>query len=177
MPADALAQLYVRTGLVRGKTGKLLGVSFRVVLRAAHDQGLPVRIGGVPPHHGPTEIELVDALYDDPLVQQTLSASWPGQAAPGGPIWQRFPVPLRVDAELAEELYVACGVGLRHIELLCGQPGRDHSADCCGCAGEYRCARPAAASPFLRRWRTGPLAQPSADQRNEGSPHRAANLP
>ena len=175
VPADALAQLYVRTGLTAAETGKLLGVSFRVVLRAAHDQGLPVRIGGVPPHHGPTEIELVDALYDDPLVQQTLMRHGLARRAAGGPIWQRFPVPLRVDAELAEELYVACGVGLRHIELLCGQPaetirGLLH-------ARGIPLRPPGGRSPFLRRWRTGPLAQPSADQRNEGSPHRAANLP
>ncbi len=87
VPADALAELYVRAGLTATETGQMLGVSFRTVLRAAHDQGLPVRLGGVPPHRGPTEIELIDALYDDPLVQQALTRHGLARRAAGGPIW------------------------------------------------------------------------------------------
>jgi hypothetical protein len=149
--AEALAELYVRTGLTAAETGQLLGVSYRTVLRTAHDQGLPVRIGGAPPHSGLAEIELIDALYDDPLVRQTLTRYGLPKRPAGGPIWERFPVPLRVDAELAEELYVGCGVGLRHIELLSGQPaetirGLLH-------ARGIRMRPPGGRSPFLRRWR------------------------
>jgi hypothetical protein len=157
VPADALAELYLRSGLTAAETGELLGVSYRVVLRAAHDQGLPVRVGGAPPHSGPAEIELIDALYDDPLVQQALARHGLPRRPAGGPIWQRFPVPLRVDADLAEELYAGCGVGLRHIELLSGQPAET-------IRGLLRARGiplrpPGGRSPFLRRWRTGPPAQ------------------
>jgi hypothetical protein len=73
VPADALAELYVGVGLSAAETGRMLGVPGRVVLRTAHDQGLPVRVGGPEPRRGPTQIELVNALYADPLVQQAMS--------------------------------------------------------------------------------------------------------
>lgn len=72
VPADALIRLYVSAGLSAADTGRLLGVSGQIVLRAAHDEGLPVRVGGPEPSHGPGEIELVEALYADPLVRQAL---------------------------------------------------------------------------------------------------------
>jgi hypothetical protein len=62
------------------------------------------------------------------------------------------PVPARLSADLAEELYVSCGIGVHHIELLTGQP-----------AGSVRKLlhaagvplRPAGGrSPFPRRWRS-----------------------
>ena len=151
VPAAARAQLYARAGLTAAEPGRLLGVSFRTILSAAHDQGLPVRLGGAPPHRGPAEIELIDALYHDPLVQQALTRHSLARRPAGGPIWQRFPVPLRVDPELAEELYVTCGVGLRHIELLSGQPaetirGLLH-------AQGIPLRPPGGRSPFMRRWR------------------------
>lgn len=62
VPSDALMRLYVSAGLSAADTGRLLGVSRQVVLRAAHDEGLPVRIGGPEPSRGPSEIELVEAL-------------------------------------------------------------------------------------------------------------------
>ena len=62
VPADALAKLYVVAGLSAADAGRFLGVSRNIVLRAAHDEGLPVRVGGPEPSRGPTEIELVEAL-------------------------------------------------------------------------------------------------------------------
>jgi hypothetical protein len=52
LPADTLAELYVRAGLSAAETGRLLGVSKQVVLRAAHDEGFPVRVGGPAPIRG-----------------------------------------------------------------------------------------------------------------------------
>ena len=60
-----LAELYLQAGLSADEVGQVLGVSRRVVLRSAHDAGLPVRVGGAPPGHGPSEIELIQALYAD----------------------------------------------------------------------------------------------------------------
>ena len=44
-----LAELYLQAGLSADEVGQMLGVSRRVVLRSAHDAGLPVRVGGAPP--------------------------------------------------------------------------------------------------------------------------------
>lgn len=56
VPAKELARLYVRSGLPTAAAGRLLGVSGRIVLRAAHDHGLPVRVGGPALRRGPTEV-------------------------------------------------------------------------------------------------------------------------
>jgi hypothetical protein len=153
VPVDALIRLYVSGGLSAADTGKLLGVSGQIVLRAAHDEGLAVRIGGPEPSQGPGEIELVEALYADPLVRQALARYHIAHRPAGGPIWQRFPVPIPVSAEMAEELYVACGLGARHIELLTGQPTQT-VLRLLRAQGITR--RPAGGrSPFMQRWRAG----------------------
>jgi len=158
VPADALIRLYVGGGLSAADTGRLLGVSGQIVLRAAHDEGLPVRVGGPEPSHGPGEIELVEALYADPLVRQALARHHIVRRPAGGPIWQRFPVPVPVSGELAEELYVACGLAARHIELLTGQPAQT-VLRLLGAQGVTR--RPAGGrSPFMRRWRAGLRSAP-----------------
>jgi hypothetical protein len=151
--ADEIAELYVAGGMSATDVGRLLGVSGQIVLRSAHDEGLPVRVGGPEPGSGPAEIELIDALYADPLVRHALARHGIAPTPAGGAIWQRFPVPLRVSPELAIELYVACGLSVRHIELVTGQPSQTilrllHAQ------GIAR--RPAGGrSPFLRRWRAG----------------------
>ena len=156
VPADAVAELYVLAGLSAAETGKVLGVSGQLILRAAHDEGFPVRMGGPEPRRGPAEIELVEALYGDPLVQRALSRHGVAQVPAGGPIWQRFPVPVPISPDLAEELYVSCGLGVRHIELLAGKPaetirGLLH-------AQGIRLRPAGGRSPFMRRWRAGPAA-------------------
>jgi hypothetical protein len=157
VPAEALADLYVRVGLTAAETGSTLGVHRRVVLRTAHDLGLPVRIGGPAPRGGPAEIELLDALYADPMVGRVMARHGLPRVPAGGPISQRFPVPLSLNPELAAELYDECGLGLRHIELLTGQPGDTVRA----MLHRYgvRLRGPGGRSPFLRRWRAH-IAQP-----------------
>jgi hypothetical protein len=163
VPADALVRLYIAAGLSALETGRLLGVSKQVILRAAHDQGLPVRIGGPEPRHGPAEIQLIDALYADPLVQRALSRYGIPLRPEAGPIWRRFPVPLPVSPQLAEELYVRCGLGVRHIELLTGQPSQT-VLRLLAAHGVAR--RPAGGrTPFMRRWRaTGQIGKAPDDQ-------------
>jgi predicted HTH domain antitoxin len=163
VPTEALSQLYVAAGLSAAETGRRLGVHGRVILRSAHDQGLPVRIGGPEPRNGPSEIELIDALYADPLVHQALSRHDIAPRPAGGPVWQRFPVPVHVGPELAKELYVACGLGLRHIELVSGQPAETVRALLHAHGIGLR--PPGGRSPFMRRWRreksTGGTVHPS----------------
>lgn len=157
VPADAISELYVTGGLSAADVGRLLGVSGQIVLRAAHDEGLPVRIGGPEPSSGPAEIELIDALYSDPLVAHALARHAIARRRAGGAIWQRFPVPLHVSPELAIELYAGCGLSVRHIELVTGQPSQTilRLLDAQGVARRHAGGR----SPFLRRWRAGPDAR------------------
>jgi transposase len=160
VPAEVLEELYVAAGLSAADVGALFGLSRHVVLRTAHDLGLPVRIGGPEPTHGPSEIELIDALYADPLVQHALSRHGIARYPPGGSIWQRFPVPLPVSRELAEELYVGCGLAARHIELLTGQPAHTvfRLLKAHGIARRTAGGR----TPFMRRWRAGVTGAPGA---------------
>jgi hypothetical protein len=171
-PAEALIKLSVRGGLSAAETGLLLGVSLRVVLRTAHDLGLPVRIGGPPPRHGPAEIELVDALYADPLVRGALERHGIAAVPAGGAIWERFPARLPIDPDLITELYVNCGLGLRHIELLSGTPAETLRLVLRRQGVPLR--DPGGRSPFMRRWRrsySAGLGQPAgvlADWGNQG---------
>jgi hypothetical protein len=150
---EILAELYVRSGLTATEIGMILGVSRRVVLRAAHDAGLPVRIGGPPPRGGPEEIELLRALYADPAVARTLDRFGVPAVPEPGAIWERFPVPVPISAELAEELYIRCGIAVHHIELLTGQPAGSVSRLLKAQGAPMR--RPGGRTPFMRRWRAG----------------------
>ena len=153
-PVEALAQFYLRSGLTAAETGRRLGIPGRVVLRTAHDQGLPVRIGGPLPRHGPSEIELIDALYADPLVRRAMFRHGIAPRPGKGPIWQRFPVPVDVSPDLAKELYESCGLGLRHIELISGQPAETIRSRLRG--QNIKLRPPGGRSPFMRRWRGSP---------------------
>jgi hypothetical protein len=123
-PPEALLELYVRGGLSAAETGQLLGLPSRVVLRTAHDLGLPVRMGGPAPRYGPSDIELVNALYADPLLRPLLARHAIPVVPAGGAIWERFPARLGLSPELVTQLYVDCGLGTRHIELISGIPAK-----------------------------------------------------
>jgi hypothetical protein len=148
-----LAVMYLRAGLTADEIGQALGVSRHLVLRAAHDEGFPVRVGGPPPAGGPAEIELISALYADPQVRRALRRHGLPEVPPGGPIWQRFPVPMSLNTEAARELYVSCGLAIQHIELLTGRAAESVRRQL---AGGGTVLRPAGGrSPFMRRWRAG----------------------
>lgn len=161
-PAELLKQLYLRDGLSAVQTGQLLGMSHHVVLRTAHDLGLPVRLGGNPPSRGPAEIELVDALYSDERVRTALARHGVEPVLAGGAIWERFPATIALSPGLITELYVWCGLGLHHIELLCGIPAETVRGQLSRLGIRLRPA--GGRSPFVRRWRrlggagTGPGA-------------------
>jgi len=148
---DLLRDLYVRGGLSSQEIGSMLGLSRRVVLRAAHDEGVPVRVGGPAPDQGPEDIQLIDALYADEEVRQTLDRFELPKVPAGGSIWQRFPAPIRLSAELAAELYEKCGLATTHIELLTGQPAATVSRLLTAAGVSLRA--PGGRSPFMRRWR------------------------
>jgi hypothetical protein len=152
VPAEVLDDLYTRLGLTADEVGRRLGTSRSTVLRSAHALGVPVRAGGVVPVPGPEQIELVEALYADPLIAAVLDARDIPRIPPGAPIWQRFPDPVPLTAPLVKDLYWGCGAGLAHIELLTGQPAMTVR----GFMRRYGIPlrHPGGRSPFLRRWRT-----------------------
>lgn len=155
LEGKALAEMYVGEQMSADKVAEALGVSRMVVLRNAHELGLPVRVSG-PSRDGTTapQIELVEALYADPPVRRTLERHRIPQVPPGGPIWQRFPDPIPLSKELLHDLYAECGVGSQHIELLTGQPSENVRRALSIHGIPLR--RPGGRSPFMRRWLADP---------------------
>ncbi len=148
---DDLTALYRQAGLSAEEVGDLLGVSRQVVLRSAYDQGLPVRVGGAPPARGPTEIELLAALYSGLDVRRVLGRHGVPVVATPGPIWERFPVPRELTTGLVTGLYEGCGLSLPHIELLTGRPMAAARSLLLTAGIQLRPA--GGRCPFMRRWR------------------------
>jgi hypothetical protein len=142
---------YVSTGLSADEAGRLLGVSGKIVLRSAHDQGLPVRMGGAPPTRGPSEVELLAVLYADEQVRRVLDRHGVPVVEAPGPISERFPAPHRLTKGLVADLYEGCGLSLRQIELLTGRPAAAAAAMLHSAGVNLRTA--GGHSPFMRRWR------------------------
>lgn len=151
VPAEVLGELYTRLGLTADEVGRRLGTSRNTVLRSAHALGVPVRAGGAVLVQGPEEIELVEALYADPLIAAVLDARDVPRVPPGAPLWQRFPDPVPLTAPLVKDLYWGCGAGLAHIELLTGQPAMTVGKFMRRAGLPLR--HPGGRTPFLRRWR------------------------
>jgi hypothetical protein len=153
VPAEVLRVLYVELGMTAAEVGQRLGLSGGTVLRSAHALGVPVRSGGAVPLTGPEEIELVSALYADPLISEVLTARNIARVPAGGSLSQRFREPLPLTTPLVKDLYWECGAGLNHIELLTGQAAgtvrkfMQHAGIPRRSAGGR--------SPFMRRWRSG----------------------
>jgi hypothetical protein len=151
VPAELLDQLYVQLNLPAAEVGRRLGTSGKMVLRSAHAFGLPVRTAGTFPGGDPEEIELIDALYADPLVVGVLRQSGVPRLPAGGPIHQRFPIPVALTTPLVKDLYWGCGLGLNHIELLTGQPAMTVRGFMSRSGIPLR--HPGGRTPFMRRWR------------------------
>ena len=153
LPAETVRLLYQVHGLSADNVGRKLDASRKIVLRTAHDLGMPVRASAAAAPSGPDEIQLIDALYADDLVRATLAGHGIAEVPAGGPIWQRFPRPVPLTRELVTGLYWRCGVGLHHIELITGQPA--HTVRGFMSRARIPVRDPGGRSPFLRRWRCG----------------------
>jgi hypothetical protein len=161
VPAGVLEVLYVELGMTAAEVGERLGVSVNTVLRSAHALGVPVRSGGVVPVPGPDEIELISALYADPLIDAALTAHDIPRVPASGSLSQRFPVPVSLTTPLVKDLYWGCGAGLNHIELLTGQPSETIRGFLRRAGVPLR--HPGGRTPFLRRWRSGAYSRPFVD--------------
>jgi alkylated DNA nucleotide flippase Atl1 len=102
---------------------------------------------------GPSEIELLSALYADSEVSGVLDRHGIPLATLAAPTWKRFPAPQPLTAALVSDLYEGCGLSLHHIELLTGRPAAAVGA-VLRTSGVKR--RPAGGrSPFMERYRLG----------------------
>lgn len=104
-----------------------------------------------PPWRGPSEIELLAALYGAPEVRQVLDRHGVPVVTPAGPAWRRFPAPQPLTAGLVADLYEGCGLSLHHIELLTGRPAA--AAGAVLRASGIKLRLPGGRSPFTDRWR------------------------
>lgn len=159
LPAEVLQALYSELGMTAAEVGRRLGTSGNTVLRDAHALGIPVRSGGAVPLPGPGEIELVAALYADPLIAAVLTAHGIARVPADGSLADRFPRPVPLTTPLVKDLYWACGTGTNHIELLTGQAANSVRGFMRRAGIELR--PPGGRTPFLRRWRTGLAGGPA----------------
>jgi hypothetical protein len=160
---DSIENLYVKKEPPAEQVGNELGVNRRIVLRAAHSYGLPVREGGTPaPDRG---IRLIEALYGDPEVISVLREHHVPLVRRPGQLWQRFPNPIPLNAELVADLYTKCGLSSFQIELVTGHPSMTilHWLEHAGIDRRRRGGR----SPFLRRWRDGESSRPDRSPRRQ----------
>jgi hypothetical protein len=118
----------------------------------AEQQG-PVPPALPPPWRGPSELELLTALYADPEVRQVLDGHGVPVASLTGPAWKRFPAPQPLTAGLVGDLYEGCGLSLHHIELLTGRPAA--AAGALLRVSGIKLRPPGGRSPFMDRWRPG----------------------
>lgn len=146
-PSD-IGDLYVQKELTAEAVGNRLGISGRIVLRAAHSHGLPVRPGG---SLSTATVELIDALYRDPDVRRTLRTNHVRIVRSPGPLWQRFPEPAPLTPALVRALYVDCGLSSFQIELITGQPSITVLRKLAAIGIERRPR--GGLSPFMVRWR------------------------
>jgi hypothetical protein len=111
------------------------------------------RMTGPPSARGPSEVELLTALYADQQVRQVLDKHGIPVATLAAPAWKRFPAPQPLTADLVSDLYEGCGLSLHHIELLTGRPAAAAGAVLRGKGIRLRPAGAKAA--FTRRLRAG----------------------
>lgn len=113
--------MYVKKERPAEEVGERLGISPRVVLRSGHSHGLPVRAGGTPSLSA-ADLPLLDMLYADPEVCQTIRRHGVPMVRKPGHLWQRFPSLVSLTTELVTDLHVSCGLSAFQIELLTGHP-------------------------------------------------------
>jgi hypothetical protein len=85
LPADTLRTLYLQYGLTADEVAREVDASRKIVLRSAHDLGLPVRAAVAVPSAAPAEIRLIRELYADELVQGALAEHEIAPVPAGGP--------------------------------------------------------------------------------------------
>ena len=125
LPREQLEEMYVAEEMTAAEIASELECLEAQVLRALHDLGIPVRLGGFRRRRSGGEqpaMRVLDELYRDPEVLAVLARHDVPLRPEPGTIVERFPEPVVVGPALLEELYVRTGLSARHVELLTGQP-------------------------------------------------------
>lgn len=125
----------------------------QVLARMSQEHQMPAAQAGPPSWRGPSETELLTAMYADPEVRQVLDRYGVPVVTLAGPAWKRFPAPQPLTAGLVSDLYEGCGLGLHHIEMLTGRPAAAVGAVLRASGIKLRLS--AGRSPFMDRWRPG----------------------
>jgi hypothetical protein len=125
----------------------------QVMACLSEEQQVPAAQVAPPPSRGPSEIELLTALYTDSEVCRVLDRHGVPVVTLAGPAWRRFPAPQPLTAGLVSDLYESCGLSLHHIELLTGRPAAAAGAVLRASGVKLRPA--GGRSPFMDRWRLG----------------------
>ncbi|MGH3280264.1 MAG: hypothetical protein ACRDNW_14160 [Trebonia sp.] len=168
-----IAKIAALTGIDRRRVTRLLydavtevrgSATRRATRQAAQDRWLDEAqarlVGGVQAvagrrrpsaARGPSEAELLTALYADREVRRVLDKHGIPVVTLAGPAWKRFPAPQPLTADLVSDLYEGCGLGLHHIELLTGRPAA--AAGAVLRAKGIRLRAVGGTSPFTRRLR------------------------
>jgi hypothetical protein len=123
----------------------------QVLARLSEEQQRPATQVAPPSSRGPSEIELLAALYSDQEVRGVLDRHGIPVVTTAGPPWKRLPGPQPLTAGLVSDLYEGCGLGLHHIELLTGRPAA--AAGALLRASGIKLRPPGGRSPFMDRWR------------------------
>jgi hypothetical protein len=152
--ADAMPRL--RAGAVRRMTRRSAERERldQAIAELSREDLLPVMRTAPPPGRGPSEAELLTALYADPEVRQVLDRHRVPVATLAGPAWTQFPAPQLLTTGLVGDLYEGCGLSLHHIQLLTGRPAAAVGALLRSSGIKLR--PPGGRSPFTDRWRPGP---------------------
>jgi len=125
----------------------------QVTAHLSQEHQMPAAQVAPPSWRGPSEIELLTALYADPEVRQVLDRYGVPALPPARPAWRRFPAPQPLTLGLASDLYEGCGLSLHHIELLTGRPSAAVGALLRASGIKLRPA--GGRAPFTERWRPG----------------------
>jgi hypothetical protein len=134
----------------RAAEGELLD---QVTPHLARERQAPAMQLAPPSRRGPSEIELLTALYADSEVRLVLDRHGVPVVTRAGAAWKRFPSPQPLTVGLVSDLYEGCGLSLHHIELLTGRPAAAAGALLRVSGVKMRPAR--GRSPFMERWRPG----------------------
>jgi len=157
------APLRERVGHLRGcqlmpvqKIAALTGADRRLITRLLYEAPAAPGPGGARRagvRRGPSEAELLAALYADQDVRRALDRHRVPVVGGGGAAWRRFPASQPLTANLVCDLYEGCGLGLHHIELLTGRPAA--AAGAVLRASGIKLRAPGSRAPFTDRSRPG----------------------
>lgn len=148
--ADVTARGTVRHGARRTDTDEWLD---QIMADLPQEHQVPATKVAPSSSRGPSEIELLSALYADSEVRGVLDRYGVPVVTLAAPAWKRFPAPQPLTAGLVSDLYEGCGLSLHHIELLTGRPAAAAGAVLRTSGVKLRPAR--GRSPFMERWRLG----------------------